>query len=60
VIRTTQRTLEVALEGVDCLQLRQLRADHAAAGDYPLVVDADPLLRGCVTCGSVIFRVSET
>lgn len=43
VIRAAQRALEVAQEGVDRLELRQLLAGLAAAGDHALVVGPDDL-----------------
>jgi len=37
VIGATERALEVAQEGIDRLELRQLRAGLTIAGDNPLV-----------------------
>jgi hypothetical protein len=45
VIGTAQGALEVAQEGVDRLELRQLGAGLAAAGDVALVIGAHHLHR---------------
>ncbi|EWS52458.1 hypothetical protein X551_04758 [Methylibium sp. T29] len=43
VVSTAERALEVAQEGVDRLELRQLGAGLAAAGDHALVLGPDDL-----------------